>query len=128
MSTAAIPAFTRLIRFEDEDGVVQWGDLTGDPVLKDPTGTKVDVLVGSLEGGLTRTQVTKKITKVRQDCIVERYMKRRRQLTKIVLVTQLLTPAPALRSVICIGVNYKHHAEEAKVSGACIRPPSHTTC
>jgi hypothetical protein len=71
MSTASIPAFARLIRFEDEDGVVHWGDLTGHSCLEDPTGTKVDLLVGSLEGGFVRTNVTKTIAKVSQGCLLE---------------------------------------------------------
>ena len=64
MSTAFITGFTRLIRFEDEDGVVQWGDLAEGSGQEDLTGTKADVLVGSLEGGFTRTGATKLIAKV----------------------------------------------------------------
>ena len=53
-----------MIRFEDEDGVVQWGDLGEGSGQEDLTGTEADVLVGSLEGGFTRTGVTKLIAKV----------------------------------------------------------------
>ena len=68
MSTAFISGFTRLIRFEDEDGVIQWGDLVGTLGQENLRGTKADVLVGSLEGGFTRTHVTKTIVKVGHGC------------------------------------------------------------
>jgi hypothetical protein len=70
MSTTGKPGFTRLIRFEDEDEVVQWGDLGGDLGQGDLTGTKADIFKGSLEGGFTRTDVTKTIAKVGQGCII----------------------------------------------------------
>ena len=66
MPTSSTPEFTHLIRFEDEDGVVQWGDLAGGSAQENLIGTKVDVLEGSLEGGFSTTDATKRIAKVGQ--------------------------------------------------------------
>lgn len=85
MSTNSTQAFTRLIRFEDEEGVVQWGDLTGDSGVENISGTKVNVLEGGLESGFTRTNVTKKIGKVSQGCVLTGLLTSERRLTQIIL-------------------------------------------
>lgn len=56
--------FKRLVKFEDEDGAIQWGDLAQELGQQSLVGAKADVLTGSIEEGFVKSNVSKKIAKV----------------------------------------------------------------
>ena len=82
-------SFQRLLRFVNEQGVTQYGDLkveaTGDLI-----GQEVEVLDGDIASGFRATGRTEKISK-------------------------LLCPLPSVPFIVCIGLNYQKHANEASV-------------
>jgi hypothetical protein len=59
--------FQRLIRFEDEDGQVQWGDFGSEEVGRDVEGKTAHILDGSVEDGFKKTDRQGKIKKVPSD-------------------------------------------------------------
>ncbi|KAK3216718.1 hypothetical protein GRF29_1g780944 [Pseudopithomyces chartarum] len=83
--------FQRLIRFEDEDGQVQWGDFGSEEVGRDVEGKTAHILNGSVEDGFKKTDRQGKIKK-------------------------LLSPLPHTPIVLCVGLNYKQHAEEGNLA------------
>lgn len=82
--------FQRLIRFEGEDGKVHWGDFGGEEVGRDVQGKSVSVLRGSVAAGFARTEEEMKIRK-------------------------LLSPLETTPAILCVGLNYKQHAEEGNL-------------
>ncbi len=82
-------SFPRLVRFVNEQGATLYGDLKSEPI-GDLTGAEVEVLEGDIEKGFQNTGRTDKIHK-------------------------LLCPLPKVPIVICIGLNYQKHANEANV-------------
>ncbi|EXJ76274.1 uncharacterized protein A1O5_00782 [Cladophialophora psammophila CBS 110553] len=85
--------FKRLIRFEDSSGAIHYGEVPESHLWHDDlTGVSVPLYNGGLpwESDFKRTQNTAKIVKV-------------------------LSPVEAAPIVYGIGLNYRHHAEEAKV-------------
>lgn len=82
-------SFQRLVRFVNEHGTTLYGDLKSEPTA-DLTGAEVEVLEGDVEKGFQSTGRTDKIHK-------------------------LLCPLPSVPIVICIGLNYQKHANEANV-------------
>jgi 2-keto-4-pentenoate hydratase/2-oxohepta-3-ene-1,7-dioic acid hydratase in catechol pathway len=91
-------SFQRLVRFVNDQGATQYGDLKSEPT-GDLTGQEVEVLEGDLDSGFKSTGRTEKIQK-------------------------LLAPLPKVPIVMCIGLNYQHHADEAKVRLMIFLPPA----
>ncbi|KAJ3494221.1 hypothetical protein NLG97_g4217 [Lecanicillium saksenae] len=83
--------FERLVRFEADDGTTLYGDVTDASAVSNLVGTSVTVLDGNLEDGFSKTSRTATIKKV-------------------------LSPLPSVHYFICIGLNYKQHAEEASLA------------
>ncbi|KAF2837731.1 hypothetical protein M501DRAFT_136675 [Patellaria atrata CBS 101060] len=83
--------FQRLIRFEDESGNVIYGDLNEELPAAQIVGKTVSVLDGHVQSGFTKTD--KKAT-----------------------VKKLLSPLPKAHAIICVGLNYAHHAKEANLT------------
>ena len=81
--------FQRLVRFVNAQGATHFGDLKSAPT-GDLTGAEVEVLEGDVENGFRGTGRTDKIEK-------------------------LLSPLPRVPLVVCIGLNYQKHANEANV-------------
>ncbi|KAF2158386.1 hypothetical protein M409DRAFT_71669 [Zasmidium cellare ATCC 36951] len=90
MPQGTTSGFERLIRFEDNNTQEQWGNLSEEPKGSSLKGASVELLSGSLQQGFTKTG-------------------------KQGTVAKLLTPVPPTGIVPCIGVNYRHHAEEANL-------------
>ncbi|KAI1613499.1 hypothetical protein EDD37DRAFT_689103 [Exophiala viscosa] len=83
--------FDRLIRFADETGSVRYGELTAELAANQIVGIEVDVLEGHPFEALSRTG--EKAT-----------------------VKKLLSPLESVPIFECIGLNYRQHASEAKLS------------
>ena len=60
------PDFNRLVRFEDKEGRICYGDLPSDCKIEDAVGTKVPVLDGKPFEGLIKSQRVAEIKKVRR--------------------------------------------------------------
>ncbi|KAF2016545.1 hypothetical protein BU24DRAFT_370444 [Aaosphaeria arxii CBS 175.79] len=82
--------FERLIRFQAEDGQVRYGNLTKHTPTLEIQGSKVEVLEGDVQSGFKKTGAEATVSK-------------------------LLAPLPRTNIVMCIGLNYRHHAEEANL-------------
>ncbi|KAB5582858.1 hypothetical protein GE09DRAFT_1246746 [Coniochaeta sp. 2T2.1] len=82
-------SFQRLVRFVNEQGATQYGDLKVE-ATGDLTGQEVEVLEGDVQSGFKATGRTEKISK-------------------------LLCPLPSVPLVVCIGLNYQKHANEANL-------------
>jgi len=93
--TAAM-SFQRLVRFVNEQGRTLYGDLKSE-TPSDLTGVEVEVLEGDIQSGFKSTGRKDKISK-------------------------LLCPLPNVPYVVCIGLNYQRHANEANVATANVRP------
>ncbi|ORY10579.1 hypothetical protein BCR34DRAFT_674184 [Clohesyomyces aquaticus] len=89
-STIIMP-FERLIRFVAGDDKTYYGNLTKETPTREIQGSEVDLLSGDVKTGFSKTG--------------ER-----------ATVSKLLCPLPSTNIVMCIGLNYRHHAEEAKLS------------
>ncbi|KAF2878425.1 hypothetical protein BDV95DRAFT_557444 [Massariosphaeria phaeospora] len=83
-------AFERLIRFKTDDGKTLYGNLTKEVPTLEIEGTKVEVLDGDIESGFKKTG-------------------------NEATVSKLLAPLPRTNIFMCVGLNYKHHATEAKL-------------
>ncbi|KAF1961381.1 hypothetical protein CC80DRAFT_488672 [Byssothecium circinans] len=84
--------FDRLIRFEGDDGKIYFGDLGKEEVpSREIEGRSVGVLEGSVEGGFKKSGEEVKVKK-------------------------LLCPLPRTNIIMCVGLNYKQHAEECSLS------------
>jgi transcription initiation factor TFIIH subunit 2 len=100
-------AFERLIRFENEKGDVVYGNLEKETPTKEIEGSIVEVIDGSIEKGFSKT--TQKATVKKVSYLLSIPFN---QLTP----KQLLCPIPSAHLIICIGINYHQHAQEASVS------------
>ncbi|KAF4424112.1 Fumarylacetoacetate hydrolase domain-containing protein 2-like protein [Colletotrichum fructicola] len=78
-------SFDRLIRFVDGEGRTSYGDLAKPLAAKEIIGIQVNVVVGNLQYGFTRTNEKRTVAKVR---------------------------IPDAPSVLCAGLNYKLHSNE----------------
>lgn len=83
--------FSHLIRFEADDGKTYYGDLTKETPTREIQGKEVDVLEGDVKSGFSKKGSKAKVSK-------------------------LLCPLPTTNIIICVGLNYRHHAEECNVS------------
>lgn len=83
-------AFERLIRFEAEDGAVVYGNLEKETPTREIEGSTVEVLEGSVKSGFKKTGDQRKVGK-------------------------LLSPLETTNIILCVGLNYRQHAEECNV-------------
>ncbi|OAA72330.1 Fumarylacetoacetase, protein [Cordyceps fumosorosea ARSEF 2679] len=83
--------FHRLVRFEDGNGTTLYGDVTDPSVLSDLVGATVAVLDGDLDTGFVKT-------------------------TRKAIINKVLCPLERVPYFVCIGLNYKKHAEEANLA------------
>lgn len=83
--------FSHLIRFEADDGKTYYGDLTKETPTRDIEGKNVEVLEGDVKSGFTKKGSRAKVSK-------------------------LLCPLPTTNIILCVGLNYRKHAEESNVS------------
>ncbi len=100
-------AFERLIRFEDGKGDIVYGNLENETPTKEIEGSVVEIIDGSLEEGFSKTGQKATVKKVHH------------QLSNAfspLTSKQLLCPIPSAHIIICIGINYRQHAQEASVS------------
>ncbi|KAL6707049.1 hypothetical protein ACN47E_004801 [Coniothyrium glycines] len=82
--------FDRLIRFQAKDGNVVYGNLEQETPTREIEGKEVDVLEGDVKTGFKKTG--SKAT-----------------------VSKLLSPIPVTNIFLCIGLNYRKHAEECSI-------------
>jgi len=83
-------AFERLIRFETPGGEIKYGDLGKAVPTKEIEGREVEVLEGDIKAGFKKTGGKAKVGK-------------------------LLSPLPDTPIILCVGLNYKRHAEECNL-------------
>jgi hypothetical protein len=86
------PAFDRLIRFQTSDGNVKYGNLEKETSTKEIEGSGVEVLEGDVKSGFKKTGGKATVGK-------------------------LLSPLKReeLNIILCVGLNYRKHAEECNV-------------
>ncbi|KAI1578237.1 fumarylacetoacetate hydrolase family protein [Pyrenophora tritici-repentis] len=82
--------FERLIRFETPDGEIKYGDLGKAVPTKEIEGREVDVLEGDVKSGFKKGGGRAKVGK-------------------------LLSPIPESPIILCVGLNYRKHAEECNL-------------
>lgn len=83
-------AFERLIRFQADDGKIVYGNLEKEIPTRDIQGSQVEVLDGDVKSGFKKTGGKATVSK-------------------------LLSPLPTTNIILCVGLNYRQHAEECNV-------------
>ena len=83
-------AFSHLIRFEADDGNIYYGDLKKETPTREIEGNEVELLEGDIKSGFNKKGSTAKISR-------------------------LLCPLPTTNIILCVGLNYRKHAEECNV-------------
>ena len=83
-------AFSHLIRFEANDGNTYYGDLEKETPTREIQGKEVEVLEGDVKSGFSKKGSKAKVSK-------------------------LLCPLPTTNIILCVGLNYRQHAEECNV-------------
>jgi transcription initiation factor TFIIH subunit 2 len=86
-------SFERLIRFESEDGKSLYGNLEKETPTREIEGSEVEVLEGDVKGGFKKSGSKAKVQKLL--CPLKR---------------------EELNIILCVGLNYRRHAEECNVS------------
>ena len=84
-------AFARLIRFKTADGTIKYGDLGSETPTREIRGKEVELLEGDVKAGFRKSGETAK-------------------------VGELLSPLDVTTGFLCVGLNYRRHAEECSVS------------
>ncbi|KAF2633477.1 hypothetical protein BU25DRAFT_327545 [Macroventuria anomochaeta] len=84
-------AFSHLIRFEADDGKTYYGDLTKETPTREIQGKEVEVLEGDVKSGFSKKGSKAKVSK-------------------------LLCPLPTTNIILCVGLNYRQHAEECNLT------------
>lgn len=84
-------AFERLIRFQSDDGKTVYGNLDKETPTREIEGSTVEVIEGDVRSGFKKTGGKAKVSK-------------------------LLSPLPTTNIILCVGLNYRQHAEECNVS------------
>ncbi|KAF3053717.1 General transcription factor IIH subunit 2 [Didymella keratinophila] len=84
-------AFSHLIRFEADDGKTYYGDLTKETPTREIQGKEVEVLEGDIKSGFSKKGSKAKVSK-------------------------LLCPLPTTNIILCVGLNYRQHAEECNLT------------
>jgi 2-keto-4-pentenoate hydratase/2-oxohepta-3-ene-1,7-dioic acid hydratase in catechol pathway len=87
----AMATFSHLIRFKADDGKTYYGDLTKETPTREIEGEEVEVLEGDIKSGFSKKGSKAKVSK-------------------------LLCPLPTTNIILCVGLNYRQHAEECNVS------------
>ncbi|KAH8716920.1 hypothetical protein GQ44DRAFT_688360 [Phaeosphaeriaceae sp. PMI808] len=82
--------FDRLIRFQSSDGNVKYGNLEKETPTREIEGSEVEVLEGDIKSGFKKTGGKAKVEK-------------------------LLCPLESTNIILCVGLNYRRHAEECKL-------------
>ena len=90
-------AFERLIRFQSEDGKTVYGNLEKETPARKIEGSSVEVLDGDVQSGFKKTGGKATVSK-------------------------LLSPLPTTNIILCVGLNYRQHAEESNVSRRSVQP------
>jgi transcription initiation factor TFIIH subunit 2 len=93
-------SFSHLIRFEANDGKTYYGDLTKETPTREIEGKEVEVLEGDVKSGFSKNGIKAKVSK-------------------------LLCPLPTTNIILCVGLNYRQHAEECNVSYIAHLPKTH---
>lgn len=83
-------AFERLIRFQAEDGKTVYGNLEKEVPTREIEGSQVEVLEGDVKSGFKKSGAKAKVSK-------------------------LLSPLETTNIVLCVGLNYRRHAEESNL-------------
>lgn len=85
--------FDRLIRFETSNGEAKYGNLEKEVPTREIEGSEVELLEGDVKTGFKKTGGKEKVGK-------------------------LLSPLKRedLNIILCVGLNYRRHAEECNVS------------
>ncbi|KAL5118812.1 hypothetical protein ACEQ8H_003315 [Pleosporales sp. CAS-2024a] len=85
-------SFERLIRFQTPDGGEKYGNLEKEVPTREIEGSEVEVLEGDIKSGFQKTGAKAKVSK-------------------------LLSPLKReeLNIILCVGLNYRQHAEECKL-------------
>ena len=89
-TSRTMAAFERLIRFQTDSGKVVFGDLGKETPTREIEGSSVEVLEGDVKSGFRKTGGKEKVGK-------------------------LLAPLESTNIVLCVGLNYRRHAEECNV-------------
>ncbi|KAF1831059.1 hypothetical protein BDW02DRAFT_591431 [Decorospora gaudefroyi] len=89
-TTIAMAAFERLIRFQTDGGKTVYGNLTKETSTREIEGSSVDVLDGDVKSGFRTTGEKARVGK-------------------------LLSPLPTTNIILCVGLNYRRHAEECNL-------------
>ncbi|KAF2264262.1 hypothetical protein CC78DRAFT_568399 [Lojkania enalia] len=84
-------AFERLIRFVAGDGKTYYGNLTKETPTVEIEGSNVEILSGDIQSGLSKTG-------------------------KEATVSKLLPPIEKPNIILCVGLNYRQHAEECNLA------------
>jgi hypothetical protein len=87
------PTFDRLIRFQTSDGAERYGNLEKETPTREIEGSEVELLDGDIKSGFKKAGGKAKVGKLL--CPLKR---------------------EELNIVLCVGLNYKRHAEECNVS------------
>ena len=87
---SAMAAFERLIRFQAEGGKTVYGNLEKETPTREIEGSSVEVLEGDVKSGFKKTGTKATVSK-------------------------LLSPLPTTNIILCVGLNYRQHAEESNV-------------
>jgi transcription initiation factor TFIIH subunit 2 len=90
-------SFDRLIRFETSDGKTLYGNLEKETPTREIEGSEVEVLSGDIKSGFRKSGETVKVGKLL--CPLKR---------------------EEINVILCVGLNYRRHAEECDVSPSCI--------
>jgi 2-keto-4-pentenoate hydratase/2-oxohepta-3-ene-1,7-dioic acid hydratase in catechol pathway len=103
-------SFTNLVRFEDDQGAIHYGDVPEDCLL-DIIGCRVPILAGDpFEDSLQLTGQQAVVHKV----LVPHSMNASR-VRRFTSNRQILPPVDSVPVFLCIGLNYAEHAKEANV-------------
>jgi transcription initiation factor TFIIH subunit 2 len=86
-------SFDRLIRFQTSDGSEKYGNLANEIPTREIEGTEVELLEGDVKSGFKKSGGKAKVGKLL--CPLKR---------------------EELNIILCVGLNYKRHAEECNVS------------
>lgn len=92
-STARMTSFDRLIRFQTASGETKYGNLPNELSTREIEGSEVEVLDGDVKSGFKKAGSKDKVGKLL--CPLRR---------------------EEMGVILCVGLNYRRHAEECDVS------------
>ena len=110
--------FTSVFRFRDEQGHIRYGEAgqSSHHSKSTLTGSLVPVFRGDFpwDESFALTGEHKRVAEVGSTSLISRYSGCFQELTRA-LENQVLCPLPNTPIFLCVGLNYKQHANEAKV-------------